>query len=203
MQSKRDQILSTAWRLFESQGYHATGINQIISESGVPKGSFYHYFPDGKEGLALEAIAAITDGLRQKVRSIDVEGQQCALAIGNLFRHIADHLAETSYQRGGPLTTVALETATTNERLNEACQRAYNAVHDEFVKHLVACGGVDDREAHELSTTIVSCLEGGILLSRTFHSTEPMEQVARQVELLLEQRLGSPAGIVERESGQR
>lgn len=191
--SKRDQILMTAWRLFESQGYHATGINQIINESGVPKGSFYHYFPEGKEGLAVEAIEAISDGMSGKVRSVCAGPDDCIMSITGMIRSIAQRLADTEYQEGGPLTTVALETATANERLNEACQRAYNKVHQEFVTQLVR-GGFTEESARELSTTTMASLEGGILLSRTFHSTEPMEQIARQIESLMRQRHAGEPG---------
>jgi TetR/AcrR family transcriptional regulator, lmrAB and yxaGH operons repressor len=51
----RDQIIQTTCTLLESQGYHATGLNQILKESGAPKGSLYYYFPQGKEELAEEA----------------------------------------------------------------------------------------------------------------------------------------------------
>ncbi|MEX2426026.1 MAG: TetR/AcrR family transcriptional regulator, partial [Thermomicrobiaceae bacterium] len=148
----------TAWRLFESQGYHATGINQIINESGVPKGSFYHYFPEGKEGLAVEAIEAISSGMSVKVEEICSADADCVSAIGGLFHSIAVHLKESDYQYGGPLTTVALETATTNERLNLACQEAYNKMLRELVKQLSA-GGFPEDHARDLSTMIVSGLE--------------------------------------------
>lgn len=35
----REKILSAATRLFQLQGYYGTGLNQIIKESGAPKGS--------------------------------------------------------------------------------------------------------------------------------------------------------------------
>jgi TetR/AcrR family transcriptional regulator, lmrAB and yxaGH operons repressor len=183
-ESKRDKVLMTAWRLFESQGYHATGINQIIKESGVPKGSFYHYFPEGKEGLAVEAIAAITDGIRTRVRELCTSQPDPILAIGEMFRDIAHHLEESGYQHGGPLTTVASETATTNERINEACRRAYNTWNEEMVQHLHSAD-FPDEDARELASMITASLEGGIIMSRTFHSTEPMEHIAQQLVFTL------------------
>jgi AcrR family transcriptional regulator len=51
----RDRIVETAARLFESQGYAATGINQIIAESKTAKASFYDYFPS-KELLGKEYL---------------------------------------------------------------------------------------------------------------------------------------------------
>lgn len=51
----RERIVSTAARLFEAQGYAATGINQIIAESGTAKASFYDYFAS-KELLGEEYL---------------------------------------------------------------------------------------------------------------------------------------------------
>lgn len=186
--SKRDDILHTAWRLFESQGYHATGINQIITESGVPKGSFYHYFPEGKEGLAIEAIDAIGNAIGAKFAEVCRAGPDPITAISGLIRDVARHLAESGYQHGGPLTTVALETATTNERINQACQEAYNNLRREL-SHQLCEADFSEKDARELSTMIVAGLEGGVILSRTFHSTEPLDQFADQVAHLMTQRL--------------
>jgi TetR/AcrR family transcriptional regulator, lmrAB and yxaGH operons repressor len=105
-------------------------------------------------------------------------------AMADLIRGIARQLEKTGYREGGPLTTVALETATTNERINQACQQAYNSVHAVLVKHLKE-DGFKAEHASEVSTTILAGIEGGILFSRTFHSTTPMEQLARQIEITL------------------
>src|SRR4029077_6786118 len=52
------KAIETAERLFRAQGYAATGLTQILEESGAPKGSFYFHFPGGKEQLAREVLVA-------------------------------------------------------------------------------------------------------------------------------------------------
>ncbi len=52
----KDIFIDTASSLFDNQGYHATGISEILKKSNAPKGSLYYYFPQGKEQLAQEAL---------------------------------------------------------------------------------------------------------------------------------------------------
>jgi len=39
----KDRILETASRLFYTQGFNATGINQILDEANVAKASLYQH----------------------------------------------------------------------------------------------------------------------------------------------------------------
>lgn len=53
--STRDRLVFAATRLFRQRGYDGTGLAEVLSEAGVPKGSLYHHFPDGKADLACAA----------------------------------------------------------------------------------------------------------------------------------------------------
>lgn len=53
--TKQNDILSTAERLFDQQGFHATGIDQIVREAGVTPRTLYRYFVS-KEELILEVL---------------------------------------------------------------------------------------------------------------------------------------------------
>ena len=82
MSTKRDEIITTTCRLLELQGYRATGLNEIIRESGAPKGSLYHYFPEGKDELTVEAIA-----------------YSAAAIVGNITRVMDEHDDATTASR--------------------------------------------------------------------------------------------------------
>ena len=53
--STKDKLLETAVRLFSQHGYHATGIDRIIAESGVSKKTLYNHFKS-KDELILSAL---------------------------------------------------------------------------------------------------------------------------------------------------
>lgn len=53
--SKRDDILTTAGRLFNEQGFHATGIDQIVREAGVTPRTLYRQF-SSKEQLIIAVL---------------------------------------------------------------------------------------------------------------------------------------------------
>lgn len=40
----RQSILDTAQRIVAQKGFAAVGLNEVLAEAGVPKGSFYYYF---------------------------------------------------------------------------------------------------------------------------------------------------------------
>jgi TetR/AcrR family transcriptional repressor of nem operon len=40
----RRSILDAAQRIMAHKGYSAVGLNEVLAEAGVPKGSFYHFF---------------------------------------------------------------------------------------------------------------------------------------------------------------
>ncbi len=54
-QPRRQHLVDTACRLFNQFGYHATGIDRILEESGVSKATLYKHFRS-KEELILAVL---------------------------------------------------------------------------------------------------------------------------------------------------
>lgn len=180
MTTTRDKFIDTTSHLMETQGYHATGLNQIIKESGAPKGSLYYHFPEGKEELASEAVRRASENLIASIQNNLREDISIAEAVRNFALGVAQGVEVTNFQSGGPLTAIAMETATTNERLNQACREAFLQIQVAFAEKLSAAGFETGR-ATALSIFITSAIEGGIILSRTYHSSDPLRTVAEEL----------------------
>lgn len=187
MASTRSQLLNATCQLLEKQGYYATGLNQIIRESGSPKGSLYYYFPGGKEELTEEALLRVGQEITQRIQSSMRAEMDPAQAVRQFIHQIAHHLQESDYQAGGPITTVALEVAVTNERLRETCQRIYHDWETAFKEGLVGCG-IAPTKASQQASMIISAIEGSIILSRTYRSIQPLENAAEWLAHIIESR---------------
>lgn len=55
MSDKREKIVDTAIELFSRDGFHATGIDTIVAESGITKRTLYHHFAS-KDELVIAAL---------------------------------------------------------------------------------------------------------------------------------------------------
>ena len=184
MSNVREHILQTTCDLMEKQGYYGTGLNEIVKESGAPKGSLYHYFPEGKEQITSEAVLQSGKATARRIQNELSANRNAAKAIHDFVLNIANHVETSGFAAGSPLTSIAMETATKSERINVACQEAYALLETAFKEKLLE-SGFTKIKAQELGTFITAAVEGGIILSRTQHSGNPLRTVAKHLKLLL------------------
>ena len=78
-EATRQNILDTGYSLVLSKGFSALGLQEILKVSGVPKGSFYHYFPS-KEAFGCALLRDYVDGYGKKLDSLlSAEAISCLL----------------------------------------------------------------------------------------------------------------------------
>lgn len=65
----KEAIISKGIELIRKNGYHGTGVQQVLKACHIPKGSFYHYFGSKKE-FALQAIEKYAADTIQNLRLI-------------------------------------------------------------------------------------------------------------------------------------
>ncbi|MBN1243442.1 MAG: TetR/AcrR family transcriptional regulator [Spirochaetales bacterium] len=185
----RERIVETAMRLFEERGYHATGIAELVKESGAPRGSVYFHFPGGKEQIAVEAVeragARLAGRVRENFPKSGPEGKlDCDGALVAFLERVAFQVERSGFRAGGPLLIVASETASGGGLIGDACRKAYEGLATAFREALEACGCAAEA-ASSLALTILAAVEGAIVLSRSFRSADPLRRVAADLGVLL------------------
>lgn len=185
-QDTKDVILQCATRLFQRQGYNGTGLNQIIEESGAPKGSIYYHFPNGKEEIAIESISMMRKLLMEGARK-DLTGKNSAIdAFQFYIRNIAsDFDNRGDCAEGLSVGLIAFETATTHEKLRNACEMVFKDCQSLYA-HMLEHWGFSKERAEELGITITAMIEGACLLSITYQNGDPLRMIAKQLVFLLE-----------------
>ena len=172
----REKALATAERLFRTQGFAATGLAQIIAESGSPKGSFYFHFPGGKDQLAAETIEAFgARGLTAIRRVAEASLGDTGGFIDRLCATFAAEMRASHFELGCVLQNIAAERAPNDSTLTPLLQKWFAAWRDAIAEPL-AHGGVVNPEAVALG--LLAALEGARTLARTSQSDAPFLAVA-------------------------
>lgn len=181
----RQPIINAAVTLFRRQGFARTGLNDIVDVSGAPKGSLYHYFPDGKSSIA---VAAVEEAGRRVAETVAKLAEDCSSA-GDLLRAHARLLAGwmqgSGFRNGCPITTVLLELAPRERAVSEAGRKAYAARISILREKLIADGFARPR-ADSLAVLCTSALQGALIQARVERSRRPIEVTATELERLIE-----------------
>lgn len=169
----RARILDATAELYRRQGMAATGLKQIAAAANAPFGSIYHHFPGGKDQISEEVIYA--EGVRYGL----LVGQQLAVitdiadGISDIFASAAALLEELDYTEACSIETIALEVASTNERLRIATATVFSGWIDALTQWFTGTGLPND-VCRGLALSCLTSLEGAFVLCRSLRSTEPM-----------------------------
>lgn len=174
MSDTRQKMIQATAELLQVQGYHATGLSQIIQLSDTPKGSLYYHFPDGKQELAAAAVQQAGEAIQLLITHAAQSAETSAVAVEIVITALSAALERSDFQKGCPVATLALETAATNDYLQQTCRDIYRAWQQPLVERLQQ-EGWSAAESQQLAQFVFAAIEGALLLSRTERSTKPME----------------------------
>src|SRR5262245_17035442 len=173
----KDNLVRTAMRLFREQGYASTGLQQILTESGAPKGSLYYYFPDGKEALGRAAVELAGELIAQMLSSLAARHKQPKAFIKAYCEVMAGWMEGSEFRSGCPIATTMLETAPHSPALTEAGARAIDR-WIEIAASVFVHAGLPQRGARTRAQLLYATMQGAFLLARIRQSPRPILEIA-------------------------
>ncbi|MPY60387.1 TetR/AcrR family transcriptional regulator [Streptomyces spongiae] len=180
----RERIVAGAADMISRRGLSATSIREMAKHAKAPLGSTYHYFPEGKQQLATEAVRFtgewVARSLRKELEAGPAAGLRAFLA---LWRKI---VVESDFHAGCPVLAVAIEEPPADEipPALAAAAEVFEQWEDLLAASLRA-RGAGAEQAAQLATLIVAAVEGTVAMCRAKRSTEPLDRTAEQLQALI------------------
>lgn len=179
--------------LFAAKGYGSTSVADILQAAGAGSGSLYHFFP-GKQDLLLAVLDTYHEGIYPMLldpawKGVD-DPVERVFALLDCYR---DMLVSSDCLYGCPIGNLALEIHEPDPPVRERLAANFSA----WTGAIEACF----REASSrfppgtdfgaLAIFVLTTMEGGVMLSRTYRNLEPFDravgQLRRHVETLANQ----------------
>lgn len=174
----RQAILDAGADLIHRQGFHNTGLADILAAAGVPKGSFYFYFKSKEDfGLALvehhaQRMAGVSASL------LDQGDDPPLVRMRSLFQTFREFQAEGGCVRGCPLGNLAQEMSDLSPAMRQALQTAMAAMSSRLAGLLAQARdrgelkpGLDPERA---AAFILDSWEGALLRMKVEKNPRPL-----------------------------
>jgi TetR/AcrR family transcriptional repressor of nem operon len=178
-QDTRQALLEAGMKIMLEKGYTNTGIMEVLSSVGVPKGSFYHFF-ESKEDFALAIIAAFDDMYTTKVSKFLNDPSVPPLRrIKNYCLDVKKTLAEQQCRKGCLVGNLSQEMSDQSEVLRAALSKVMAKRRDllaNCIKEGQKLGEISNAHSADEWAELVQCgWDGAVLRTKTRKELEPIE----------------------------
>ncbi|WP_405790068.1 TetR/AcrR family transcriptional regulator [Streptomyces sp. NBC_00029] len=180
----RDRLVRTASRLMQRGGYENTPVKQLVREAEATLGSLYHFFPGGKQELAVAAIHFGDEEFAGLLRIGLAAHPDPAQAVEGVAVLLAQALEASDWRDGCPVTATALETIGRLPELQAACATAF-ANWQHLVAAKLLASGYPEPDARDLAMTVINTLEGAEMTSQVTRSRTPLLVAGRHLARLV------------------
>jgi TetR/AcrR family transcriptional repressor of nem operon len=191
-QDTKIALLEAGMEIMYEKGYTNTGIQEVLSSIGVPKGSFYHYF-DSKEDFTLKIIEYSEQNHRAKFLRILRNANATPLVrLRNFCDDIKKMLEEGECRKGCLIGNLSQELADQNETLRQALDQVMNRLRDLLANCIAEGQKVGEitktYSAPKLAEFFLNGWEGALMKAKLSKSTEPLDIF---IEIMFKQVLKS------------
>jgi TetR/AcrR family transcriptional repressor of nem operon len=177
----RRRLLAAGLDLVHARGFAASGVKDISDAAGVPKGSFYAYFPS-KEAFAAAILEHYwTDIALRLLPILDEAPVPAQDRIARFFHELADEHEAGDFLLGCLIGNLSLELG----GCSEPVRAELGHILDRWDAALEACvrsgqsepGSIRaDLDASELASLLIEAWEGAALRAKVIRSRTPYDR---------------------------
>src|SRR6266705_156485 len=157
----RERMVRSAASLIRTRGVNATSFSEVLADSGAPRGSIYHHFPQGKEQLAEDAIRWTSERVLAHQRACRATTPAGVLdCFIDMWRQV---VLAAGGAAGCVVAGVAIDTVAADRSAMDLVRATFRSWVDLLDEQLVAVG-VPGRRASRIAVAVVAGMEGALIL---------------------------------------
>ncbi|MEU8898085.1 TetR family transcriptional regulator C-terminal domain-containing protein [Nocardia sp. NPDC048505] len=168
---------------FLANGYHGTGIKQVLDAVGVPKGSFYNYF-DSKETFGQAVIDHHSLCIQRNMSAALDPAPDPLTGLRTFFTRQMDEFAAADFTGGCLIANLGAELEG-SEVLRESLSSAFGIWRDAMaaaLREAQAQGSVrGDIDAVDLADLLIESWEGAVIRMKIDRTLEPLRKCLRRL----------------------
>ena len=174
----KDHIVQVGLDLVLSRGFNATGVEAILKQANVPKGSFYNFF-SSKEEFALAIIDKfVADRVELLYPIFSDESLPPLERVRRSFEILIECFEGNDCFKGCLLGNLSLEMSDVSENVRQRLEQALQIWAGELTKLLLQAQKEkaipSDMNTEMLAENLVSSFEGALLRSKVKKSPETL-----------------------------
>lgn len=163
----KTQIIEAGRKAMIAKSYNGAGLNEILNDAGVPKGSFYHFFKSKEElGVAVIQNSFIenTEKLRQALASPHLSP---LARLEDYFVQARDEINSRELRQECLICKLALELSSLSEPLRQAVRdgwEEWRSIISDCLRSSQEEGEIDPKHDPEsLASFIIYSFEGAMI----------------------------------------
>ncbi|MEP3563489.1 MAG: TetR/AcrR family transcriptional regulator [Marinobacter sp.] len=181
-QDTRQALIGVGLAALTEKGYSYTGLDEILRQAKVPKGSFYHYF-DNKEAFGKALIEAYGRFFANKLeRSLADNTLPPLERIQAFVAEAKDGMAKFGYRRGCLIGNMGQEMAALPESFRSLLREVFRDWEARIARVLEEARQAGEVPEHVVPEQMAQFFwigwEGAVLRAKLEQSSQPLEQFA-------------------------
>ncbi|MDP2739709.1 MAG: TetR family transcriptional regulator C-terminal domain-containing protein [Pseudorhodobacter sp.] len=180
MHATKQRLIGAGLPLLLKHGYNDLGIQALLAETGIPKGSFYHHFRD-KEDFALQVVDTYMALVHEGLDACLGDTRKPPLVRVRTFFE----MTQQSYRQEGYMGCLLGGLGQELSGVSEVFRQKIEACFCAIAQRITACleeaqqlGHIAaDTDLRQMADLLIDCWEGAALRSRLRRNPTPLDEM--------------------------
>ena len=180
MHATKQRLIGAGLPLLLKHGYNDLGIQALLAETGIPKGSFYHHFRD-KEDFALQVVDTYMALVHQGLDACLGDTTKPPLLRVRTFFEMTQQSYQVDGYMGCLLGGLGQELSGVSEVFRQKIEACFSAIAQRVAGCLEEARQLGqvaaDTNVRQMADLLVNCWEGAALRSRLRRNPTSLDEM--------------------------